>query len=81
MNLNEYYQRTISKLADNQVADDATYLKEKLQDRMVKFYINVSFARTRTYRNIAQVWKDISDRNKFIMNISDEELTEYIKNS
>ena len=78
---NEYYQRTISKLADNQIADDATYLKEKLQDRMVKFYIDVSFARTRTYRNIAQAWKDISDRNKFIMNISDEELAEYIKNS
>ena len=76
----EYFQRAINFMSDNYKVDDATYLKEKLQDRMVKFYINVSVVRTRYYRSFAQDWKDISDRNKFIMNISDEELAEYIKN-
>jgi hypothetical protein len=47
----------------------------------VQFFIDYSSARARFYRNYAQSWRDISDRNKFIMNISDEELAEYIKNS
>ena len=61
--------------------DCAAVLKEKLKDRTVKFYVDFSPARVRFYREYAQQWRDISDRNKFIMNISDEELSEYIKNS
>ncbi|MBQ8152921.1 MAG: hypothetical protein IJ069_04495 [Prevotella sp.] len=61
--------------------DYAAVLKEKLKDRTVKFYVDFSPARVRFYRQYAQGWRDISDRNKFIMNISDEELSEYIKSS
>ncbi len=61
--------------------DEVAVLKEKLKDPKVKFYVDLSTIRTRAYRTFAQMWKDISDRNKFIMNISDEELAEYIKNS
>ncbi|MBQ2208978.1 MAG: hypothetical protein II404_03325 [Prevotella sp.] len=75
----DYYEMTIN--SNGYILDEAAVLKEKLKDSRVKFYIDVSSARTRLYRIFAQSWKDISDRNKFIMNISDEELAEYIKNS
>ena len=50
-------------------------------DVKVQFYIDNSTARARFYHNFAQRWRDISDRNKFIMDIGDMELAEYIKNS
>ena len=61
--------------------DYTAILKEKLMDSKVQFFIDQSTSRVRYYRNHAQDWRDISDRNKFIMNISDEELAEYIKSS
>ena len=75
----EYYEISIN--SKNYGFDKATVLKEKLKDRRARFYIDVSTARTVFYRGFAQSWRDISDRNKFIMNISDEELAEYIKDS
>ena len=75
----DYYEMSVN--SKNYALDEIAVLKEKLEDREVKFYVDASVVRTRYYRIIAQTWKDISDRNKFIMNISDEELAEYIKNS
>lgn len=77
----EYSQMVMNSKANNYIFDYAAILKEKLNDRKVQFFIDYSSARARFYRNYAQSWRDISDRNKFIMNISDEELAEYIKNS
>ena len=77
----EWSQILIDSKANYYRIDYATILKEKLKDRKVQFYIDYSAARTRSYRDYAQRWKDISDRNKFIMDISDEELADYIKNS
>ena len=77
----EWSQILIDSKANNYSIDYAAFLKEKLKDRKVQFYIDNSTARTRFYRECAQKWRNISDRNKFIMNISDEELAEYIKNS
>ena len=77
----EWNQMVIDSKDNYYEIDYAPVLKEKLKDRKVQFYIDYSAARTRLYRNCAQSWKDISDRNKFIMDISDEELAEYIKNS
>ena len=54
-------------------------LKEILRDPKVKYYIDYSSYRTRTLRQYAQSWQSLSDRNKFIMNIDDEELAEYVK--
>lgn len=72
--------RTKSTVAGYEI-DNIAFLKEKLKDRKVKFYIDFSSGRTRFYRRYAQRWRDLSDRNKFIMDISDEELVDYIKNS
>ena len=77
----EWNQIQIGSKANNYRIDYAALLKEKLKDRKVQFNIDNSTARTRFYRECAQKWRNISDRNKFIMNISDEELAEYIKNS
>ena len=77
----EWNQIQIDSKANNYRIDYAALLKEKLKDRKVQFNIDNSTARTRFYRECAQKWRNISDRNKFIMNISDEELAEYIKNS
>ena len=59
----------------------AAVLKEKLRDPKIKYFIDSSANRTRTLRQYAQSWKRLSDRNKFIMNIDDEELAEYVKKS
>ena len=77
----EYNQMVMNSKANNYSFDYAAILKEKLKDRKVQFFIDYSSSRARFYRYYAQSWRDISDRNKFIMNISDEELAEYIKNS
>ena len=79
INYEEYFETMMN--AKNYAIDNVAVLKDKLQDRKVKFYIDFSVVRTRYYRLYTQDWKDISDRNKFIMNISDEELADYIKNS
>lgn len=77
----EFCQIRINSTSKIHEVDFAALLKEKLQDRKVRFCIDYSAVRTMALRDYAQRWRDISDRNKFIMNISDEELAEYIKNS
>lgn len=59
----------------------ADVLKEKLGDARVRHYVDLSSYRARLLRQYAQSWKDLSDRNKFIMNIDDEELAEYVRKS
>ena len=56
-------------------------LREKLKDPKIMFFIDLSAYRARTLRQYAQQWKRLSYRNKFIMDIDDEELAEYIKKS
>ena len=67
----EWNQIQIDSKANNYRIDYAALLKEKLKDRKVQFNIDNSTARTRFYRECAQKWRNISDRNKFIMNISE----------
>lgn len=77
----EFCQIRINSTSKTHEVDFAALLKEKLQDRKVQFCIDFSAIRSMSFREYAQRWRDISDRNKFIMNISDEDLAEYIKNS
>lgn len=77
----EYCQMRINATSDTYFVDPAAVLKEKLREPRVKYCIDFSTTRTMVFREYAQKWRDISDRNKFIMNISDEELAEYIKDS
>ena len=59
----------------------AAVLVEKLKDPKIRYYIDYSAYRARILRQYSQSWKRLSDRNKFIMNIEDEELAEYVRKS
>jgi len=77
----EYWQMVFNSSQNDHSLDYVAILKEKLKDPKILFYIDYSPNRVRMFRRYAQNWRDISDRNKFIMNIDDEELAAYIKNS
>lgn len=77
----EYWQMVLDSWRSDHSLDYAAILKAKLRDRKIAFHIDHSPNRARLYRRCAQNWRDISDRNKFIMNIDDEELVEYIRKS
>ncbi len=55
------------------------FLKGKLQDNKVQFFLMYSPMRSRTYNAIADEWNQMSDQCKFIMGITDEEMEEYVK--
>ena len=83
MTQEEYYDWVVQINSSDQSpqAAYAALLKEKLSDPKIKYYIDYSAYRARYLRNYAQSWKRLSDRNKFIMDIDDDELAEYIKKS
>ncbi len=77
----EYWQMVLGSKQSDHSLDYAAILKAKLKDPKIIFYIDYSPYRVRVYRRLAQLWRDTSDRNKFIMNIDDEELEAYIKSN
>ena len=83
MSQEEYYDWLVQTDSNNQSprVSCAAILKEKLSDPKIKYYIDYSSERERILRQNAQFWKRLSDRNKFIMSINDEELAEYVKKS
>ena len=83
MSQDDYYDLMV-QIDDNAPSPQkscAAILKEKLRDSKIRYYIDYSSSRARILRENADSWKRLSDRNKFIMNISDEELAEYAKKS
>ena len=87
MSQEEYYDRVVQinmQINSGKQTPQTSYaavLKEKLKDPKIKYYIDCSAYRARALRQYAQTWKRLSNRNKFIMNIDDEELAEYVKKS
>jgi len=83
MSQEEYYDWVVQVNSSDQSLQTAyaAVLKEKFSDPKIKYYIDYSSYRARTLRQYAQSWKRLSNRNKFIMDIDDEELAEYIKKS
>ncbi len=78
----EYYELEVKFNVNGQSGNPySTILKEKLKDQKIKHFIDYSSYRARTLRQWALSWKRLSDRNKFIMNIDDEELAEFVKKS
>ena len=78
----EYYELEVKFNVNGQSGNPySTILKEKFKDQKIKHFIDYSSYRARTLRQWALSWKRLSDRNKFIMNIDDKELAEYVKKS
>ena len=54
------------------------FLKEKLIDISVQYYINYSASRIYVLNNMIGEWIRINDENKFLMSITDEEMESYV---
>ena len=56
------------------------FLKEKLHEIKVAYYINVSSSRLDSMTQVIDYWTGLDDENKFLMGITDQELEEYVSN-
>lgn len=56
------------------------FLKEKLHETKVVYYINVSSSRLNGMTQVIDYWTELNDVNKFLMGITDRELEEYVSN-
>jgi hypothetical protein len=56
------------------------FLKEKLHENRVAYYINTSSARLNYMTQVIDYWTGLNNENKFLMGISDRELEDYINN-
>ena len=54
------------------------FLREKLYDRRVTYYIDVASYRIRELNRKIEEWTDINEENKFLMGITDREMEDYI---
>ena len=55
-------------------------LKEKLNDKRVVYYINISSNRLDYLTQLIDYWTGLNDENKFLMGITDRELEDYVNN-
>ena len=62
------------------VASLLPFLKERLYDTRVVYYINVASSRLDYLTQVIDYWTGLNDENKFLMGITDQELEEYISN-
>ena len=56
------------------------FLKEKLHENRVVYYINVSSSRLDYLTQFIDYWTGLNDENKFLMGITDQELEDYVNN-
>lgn len=78
----EYYQLLLQN-SDWQELDTAFYTncaKQYIDRRDVELYVNYSFFRRRYFNQYADEFRSLANRCKFMMNISDEELAQYVQN-
>ena len=54
------------------------FLKEKLQDPKVVYYINLSSERINTFNRYINGWNNLNEENKFVMGLTDKELEAYV---
>ena len=54
------------------------FLKEKLYEKQVVYYIDMSGTRDRNLTQWIDYWTELNDENKFLMGITDRELEDYI---
>lgn len=55
-----------------------SYLKEKLYDKRVVYFIEVSYYRLQTINGMIDKWTRLNEENKFLMGITDRELEDYV---
>lgn len=55
-----------------------SFLRNKLHDKRVAYYINVSYSRTSALNEYIDKFTLLNEENKFIMGITDQELEDYV---
>ena len=55
------------------------YLKAKLKDKSVRYYLDVTPNKINEMNRLIQAWSDLNEENMFLMNITDEELDKFVK--
>ena len=56
------------------------FLKEKLHENRVAYYINSSSNRVNYLTQVIDYWTGLNNENKFLMGITDQELEDYVNN-
>jgi len=74
----QMYMETSRKSVEEFSDMARVFLKEKLPDNKVKFYIDVAYFRIKTLNGIIDEWTKLNEENKFLMGITDKELEDYI---
>lgn len=75
----DQYQMMLHRPNYDLTSDIKNILKQILLDDKVQLYLIHSPYRVRLYQALADEWQRMSDKGKFILGISDEELNEYIE--
>ena len=78
----EYYQILLQN-SNWQEMDTTFYVncaKQFMDRKDVEMYVNYSFFRRRYFNQYAEEFRSLANRCKFMMNISDEELAQYVQN-
>ena len=77
----EYMQVVIDADYRTQEDYDANrwaFLRKKLEENRVNYYISVSYARVSTLSNYIDRFTQLNEENKFIMGITDREMEDYV---
>lgn len=79
VDVEEYNERLMAAWQSNAEIDYTRFLREKLKEPRVDFFIKNSPQRQKYLNEVADEWKHTSDQCKFLMGITDQELKEFIK--
>ena len=75
----EQYQMMFHTPNYDLISNVKDVLKQIIKKDEVQLYLMYSPARARSYQALADEWQRMSDKGKFILGITDEELDEYIE--
>ena len=54
------------------------FLREKMKVKTVRYYLDITPNRIRDYNNMIQSLRDLNEENMFLMNVTDEELENFV---
>lgn len=75
----EQYQMMLLTPNYDLITNVKDVLKQIIKKEEVQLYLMYSPARVRTYQSLADEWQRMSDKGKFILGITDDELNKYIE--
>lgn len=74
----EFYLLSLNSPGDNSI-DLRSVLKKELKDKETLYYINWTVSRIRDMADMASEWELLNDHNKYLLDITDEDMREFIE--